>query len=76
MERSSGVSVIFFLIGLSLKLEELAGAAMNVRLNVLTQAFSLGVLPIVGFCLARGLAACGLHPAFADGVLILVSLRL
>ncbi|CAN0101123.1 unnamed protein product, partial [Laminaria digitata] len=69
-----GVSFVFFLIGLTIQLGELAGAALNVRLNVLIQAFSLGVLPAVGLGLARVLAAGGMHPALADGVLILMAL--
>lgn len=70
-----GVSFVFFLVGLTIKLGELAGAALNVRLNVLIQAFSLGVLPTVGLGLARVLSAGGMHPALADGVLVLVSGR-
>lgn len=74
-DNLGGVSFVFFLVGLAIKLGELAGAALNVRLNVLIQAFSLGVLPAVGMGLARALAAGGMHPALADGVLILVSGR-
>lgn len=59
-------------MGLALRLEELTGAALNVRLNLLTQTFSMGVLPAVGLCLGRVLAAAGMHPALADGVIILV----
>lgn len=73
--NTEGVSFVFFLVGLTIKLGELAGAALNVRLNVLTQAFSLGVLPAVGLGLATVLAAGGMHPALADGVLILVGGR-
>lgn len=69
------MSFVFFLVGLTIKLGELAGAALNVRLNVLIQAFSLGVLPTVGLGLARVLSAGGMHPALADGVLVLVSGR-
>ena len=68
-----GLSLVFFLVGLTIKVGDLAGAALNMRLNLLTQAFSLGVLPAVGLGLAHVLAACGMHPALADGVLILVS---
>lgn len=74
-DNLEGVSFVFFLVGLTIKLGELAGAALNVRLNVLIQAFSLGVLPAVGMGLARLLAAGGMNPALADGVLILVSGR-
>ncbi|CAM9794171.1 unnamed protein product [Ectocarpus sp. 8 AP-2014] len=70
----AGVSLVFFLVGLAIKLGELAGAALNFRLNLLTQAFSLGVLPAVGVGLSRVLAAGGMHPALADGVLILMCL--
>eukprot|EP00904_Undaria_pinnatifida_P013312 jgi/Undpi1/9110/HiC_scaffold_26.g11568.m1 len=72
--KNLGVSFVFFLVGLTIKLGQLAGAALNVRLNVLTQAFSLGVLPAVGLGLATVLAAGGMHPALADGVLILMAL--
>lgn len=72
--NKAGVSFVFFLVGLAIKLGELAGAALNVRLNVLIQGFSLGVLPAVGMGLARVLAAGGMHPALADGVLILMAL--
>ncbi|CAM9231931.1 unnamed protein product [Ectocarpus sp. 13 AM-2016] len=70
----AGVSLVFFLVGLAIKLGELAGAALNFRLNLLTQAFSLGVLPAVGVGFSRVLAAGGMHPALADGVLILMCL--
>lgn len=66
--------MVFFLVGLAIKLGDLAGAALNFRLNLLTQAFSLGVLPAVGVGLSRVLAAGGMHPALADGVLILMCL--
>lgn len=69
----SGVSLVFFLVGIAIKLGDLAGAALNLRLNLLIQTFSLGVLPMVGVGLARALLACGIHPGLADGVLILVS---
>lgn len=70
----AGVSFVFFLVGLAIKLGELAGAALNFRLNLLTQVFSLGALPAVGLGLSRVLAAGGMHPALADGVLILMAL--
>lgn len=66
--------MVFFLVGLAIKLGELAGAALNFRLNLLTQVFSLGALPAVGVGLSRVLAAAGMHPALADGVLILMAL--
>eukprot|EP00903_Cladosiphon_okamuranus_P017560 g16174.t1 len=69
-----GVSLVFFLVGLAIKLGELAGAALNFRLNLLTQLFSLGALPAAGLGLSRVLAAGGMHPALADGVLILMAL--
>lgn len=72
--RCTGVSLVFFLVGLAIKLGELAGAALNFRLNLLTQAFSLGVLPAVGVGLSRVLVRGGMHPALADGVLILMAL--
>eukprot|EP00752_Nemacystus_decipiens_P003115 g2885.t1 len=70
----AGVSVVFFLVGLAIKLDELKGAALNFRLNLLTQLFSLGALPLTGLGLSRVLAAGGMHPALADGVLILMAL--
>lgn len=68
------MSFVFFLVGLAIKLGELAGAALNFRLNLLTQFFSLGALPAAGLGLSRVLAAGGMHPALADGVLILMAL--
>lgn len=70
----AGVSFVFFLVGLAIKLGELAGAALNFRLNLLTQVFSLGALPVAGLGLSRVMAAGGMHPALADGVLILMAL--
>ena len=52
---------------------DVAGAPLNMRLNLLTQAFSLGVLPAVGLGLAGILTAGGMNSALANGVLILVS---
>ena len=65
---------MFFLVGLAIKLGELAGAALNFRLNLFTQLFSLGALPAAGLGLSRAMAAGGMHPALADGVLILMAL--
>lgn len=70
----TGVSFVFFLVGLCIKLGDLAGAALNFRLNLLTQVFSLGALPAAGLGLSRVLAAGGMHPALVDGVLILMAL--
>lgn len=68
-----GISLVFFLVGLTIKVGDIAGAALNMRLNLLTQAFSLGVLPAVGLGLAGILTAGGMNSALANGVLILVS---
>ena len=70
----AGISFVFFLVGLCIKLGDLAGAALNFRLNLLTQVFSLGALPAAGLGLSRVLAAGGMHPALADGVLVLMAL--
>ncbi|CAM9911603.1 unnamed protein product, partial [Choristocarpus tenellus] len=67
-----GIALIFFLIGLSIRLRDLASAAVNVRLNLFIFIFSLGVLPFVGWLLAAGLRTAGFHSALATGVLILV----
>ena len=68
-----GIFLAFFLVGLTIKVGDVAGAALNMRLNLLTQAFSLGVLPAVGLGLAGILTAGGMNSALANGVLILVS---
>lgn len=64
---------MFFLVGLTIKVGDITGAALNMRLNLLTQVFSLGVLPAVGLGLAGVLTAGGMNSALANGVLILVS---
>lgn len=75
---SYGVTAIFLLSGLSLKLAELARAASNVRLNAAIQLATFGAWPfLVGLPLARGIARCapGLLPApLLEGVLILTCL--
>lgn len=40
-----GVCAIFFLTGLSLKLDELRAAVLNLRLNATVQAINLGLVP-------------------------------
>ncbi|CAM9509335.1 unnamed protein product, partial [Sphacelaria rigidula] len=70
----AAVSAIFFLVGLTIRLGELAGAALNVRLNLLVQIFSLGAMPAMGWVLSRLLLASGLHPYLSDGVAILMTL--
>lgn len=64
-----GVAVVFLLSGLSLRLSELRKAALDVRLNVLTQFVSLGVIPAVSYPaiqLFRGVA----HPKLLDGLVV------
>ncbi|CAM9970705.1 unnamed protein product, partial [Discosporangium mesarthrocarpum] len=72
--RKGCVAIIFFLVGLSTRLGELAGAALNVRLNLLVQLFSFVALPGLGWLLSIALRTGGAHPALADGVLILMAL--
>lgn len=64
--------MVFFLVGLTIRLKSLIGAALNVRLNLLTQVFSLGLMPALGWGLAQILAAGGMNSALVDGVLVLV----
>lgn len=66
---------MFFLVGLAIRLGELADAALNLRLNLLTQVFSLGAMPTLGWLLSRALLVGGIHPSLADGVMILVRTR-
>lgn len=64
-----GVAVVFLLSGLSLRLSELRKAALDVRLNALTQFVSLGVIPAVScpaIRLLRGVA----HPKLLDGLVV------
>lgn len=67
--------MVFFLVGLAIQLGELADAALNLRLNLLTQIFSLGAMPAMGWLLSGALRAGGMHPFLADGVMILVRPR-
>ena len=73
-----GVTTIFLLSGLSIKLKELANAAVNLKLNSLIQTISFGVWPfLVGLPLTKGIDFLfpGFLPApLLDGLLILTCL--
>lgn len=73
-----GVTTIFLLSGLSIKLKELANAAVNLKLNSLIQTITFGVWPfLVGLPLTKGIDFLfpGFLPApLLDGLLILTCL--
>ena len=73
-----GVTVIFLLSGLSLKLAELTNAAANMKLNGLIQLSTFGAMPfLVGVPLAKALetfAPTLLPKALLEGILILTCL--
>ena len=73
-----GVTVIFLLSGLSLKLAELTNAAANLKLNSLIQLMTFGVWPfLVGVPLTKGLAMFAptlLSKPLLEGLLILTCL--
>ncbi|TFJ82839.1 hypothetical protein NSK_005846 [Nannochloropsis salina CCMP1776] len=65
-----GVSVIFLLSGLSLKLQELTSAAKDFKLNAAIQAFNLGAGPLLGLAFQPLLAFAGVDARLATGLLI------
>lgn len=73
-----GVTTIFLLSGLSIKLKELANAAVNLKLNSLIQTITFGAWPfLVGLPLTKGIDFIfpGFMPApLLDGLLILTCL--
>lgn len=73
-----GVTIIFLLSGLSLKLSELTNAAANLKLNGLIQLMTFGVWPfLVGVPLTKGLelfAPSLLSKPLLEGLLILTCL--
>lgn len=73
-----GVTAIFLLSGLSLKVRELANAVKNMRLNALIQMMTFGAWPfLVGLPLTKGIAKFlpNLLPQpLLDGLLILTCL--
>eukprot|EP00579_Thalassiosira_antarctica_P010733 CAMPEP_0201916580 /NCGR_PEP_ID=MMETSP0903-20130614/6183_1 /ASSEMBLY_ACC=CAM_ASM_000552 /TAXON_ID=420261 /ORGANISM="Thalassiosira antarctica, Strain CCMP982" /LENGTH=442 /DNA_ID=CAMNT_0048452435 /DNA_START=13 /DNA_END=1344 /DNA_ORIENTATION=+ len=73
-----GVTVIFLLSGLSLKLAELKSAAKNMKLNAMIQAATFGAWPfLVGLPLTKGLETFlpNLLPKpLLEGILILMCL--
>jgi hypothetical protein len=73
-----GVTTIFLLSGLSIKLKELANAAVNMKLNSLIQTITFGAWPfLVGLPMTKGIDFLfpGFLPApLLDGLLILTCL--
>jgi sodium/bile acid cotransporter 7 len=73
-----GVTTIFLLSGLSIKLKELTNAAVNMKLNGLIQMISFAAWPfLVGLPLTKGIGFIFpglLPPALLDGLLILCCL--
>lgn len=66
-----GVAAVFLLSGLSLKLSELRAAALNVRLNFLTQFFSMGLIPLLSYPVILCLKGTGFfHAKLLDGLMI------
>lgn len=73
MISSYGVSMVFLLSGLSLRLGELRDAMLDVRLNALTQTVSLAAIPLACYPvieLARRAAWMPLSPHLLDGLLV------
>lgn len=73
-----GVSFVFLLSGLSLRLSELREAVLDVRLNLLTQSISLGLIPIASYAVieaARRVPWLPIQSKLLDGlILVRVSL--
>lgn len=70
---SYGVSMVFLLSGLSLRLAELRDAMLDVKLNALTQAVSLALVPAVSYPvieLARRTTWIPLQARLLDGLLV------
>lgn len=71
-----GVSLIFFLSGLGLKLSELTTAMRSMRTNALVQAVSFGLWPACTWAVTIGARAVGapVSSALLDGLLVLACL--
>ncbi|CAE7641463.1 slc10a7, partial [Symbiodinium pilosum] len=65
------VAVIFLLSGFSLKLSEMRAAALDFRLNLLTQMLSLGLIPLLAYPLVQlGHGSKWIHGQLLDGLMI------
>lgn len=64
------VIVIFILSGMSLKTRVLLNAAAKLPVHVLIQLLSLGLTPLVGFAVFKGLSASSLDQFLVDGLMI------
>lgn len=65
------IIAIFVISGLGLKTKALAHAAADLKLHLLIQGLSLGLLPLLGYAVARGLRASGFNPHLADGLVVM-----
>lgn len=65
-----GVSLIFLLSGLSLKVQELASAAKDFKLNAAIQTFNLGAGPLLGLAFQPLFALARVDARLAMGLLI------
>jgi sodium/bile acid cotransporter 7 len=72
---SVGVGLIFFGIGLGIKLRDLRAAAANLKLNFFTQFFMFGFTPALGWALRTVLKwAQVVNATFLDGMMALMCL--
>ncbi|CAM9861473.1 unnamed protein product [Chrysoparadoxa australica] len=68
-----GVGLIFFIVGLSIKTQDLGDAAVNVRLNGFIQSCSFLLMPALGYLACAALGPY-LDPLFRQGLMCLMCL--
>lgn len=68
------VIIIFLLSGMSMKSRALLNAMSNMKLHVLTQGLSLGLIPVIGFGIATGLRQTDFNKDLADGLLVCLAM--
>jgi len=66
-----GVSCIFLLSGLSLRVKDMVDAITNIKLNALVQSVMFGVTPLYYYAFGNLLRLTPLNPALIDGVRVL-----
>eukprot|EP00775_Hariotina_reticulata_P010114 gene10114-10271_t len=67
------IITIFIISGMGLKTKVLLSAASNLRIHLLVQGISLGLIPAVGYGIFLGLRHTSFNPYLAEGIVILAS---
>jgi sodium/bile acid cotransporter 7 len=68
------IIIIFIISGIGLKTKVLLTALADLRIHVLVQALSLGVIPCIGYGIGKSLMSNGFNQWLASGIVIMAAM--